>query len=420
MKFFPLLSLMGRTALVALILILGTHSYAQDPTQAPPKEDPKEAARQAKLREQELKRAAALENKRNQIVSQSEKSGVEVRIKDIARFRGVRSNQLVGYGLVIGLEGTGDTKKTPFTANLLTNALKEFGTVFDAASFNPKNIAAVAVTAELPPFASPGNSVDVTVQSVGDARSLQGGFLLQVPLYGMADKIKPILLAQGAVSIGGFNVSSGGSTIQKNHVNIGRVPSGGIVENSVATQFVFNGKMFLELDEGDLTTARRVAAALESGFPDFKPMPVDGGTIELTLPEGRSAISAMSEIEMTTVFADIPALVVVNERTGTITMTGNVRLGPAVIAHGSLQVEIQSEPFVSQPQPFSNGQTVAGTQQTLTATEDKARIGLVVPNTSVSDLARIFQALKVSPRDIIAILQALREQGSLKARIKVQ
>lgn len=353
-------------------------------------------------------------------VRKAELEGVEVRIKDISRFRGVRSNQLVGYGLVIGLEGTGDTRRTPFTATLLSNVLKDFGTFIDPASLNAKNVAAVAITAELPAFAAPGTRLDVTVQSIGDAKSLQGGFLLQAPLYGAADRTKAMAVAQGPVSIGGFNVESGGASVQKNHVNVGRVPDGGIVESSVPTDVVFEGKMYLDLDVADLTTADRLAQKLADKYPDLSPKALDGGTIELRLPPGASPVQIMSEIEATTVFADIPALVVVNERTGTIVVGGNVRLGPAVVAHGSLQVAIQPELVISQPQPFSGGDTVVAQQPNVAAAEDRAKVALVTPNASIGDLARIFQALKLSPRDIIAILQALRDQGSLKARIKVQ
>ncbi len=351
----------------------------------------------------------------------AESQGVEVRIKDIARFRGVRSNQLQGIGVVIGLEGTGDSKKTPFTATLIANAMRKYGTQFDVSQFSPKNVATVTVTSTLPPFASPGNEVDVTVQSIGDAKSLQGGFLLQVPLYGAADSERAYVVAQGALSIGGFNANSGGSSVQKNHLTVGRIPGGGIVENAIATQTVFpGGKMYLELDDADMTTAQRVANKLSEAFPQYGARAVDGGTIELSLPEQVSAVRAMSEIELTTVFADIPAVVVVNERTGTIVMGGNVKLGPAVVAHGSLQVAIQVETSVSQPNPLSNGTTQRVDQSTVEVKEEKAQVALIPPTATVKDLARIFQALRISPRDIIAILQALKEQGSLKARIKVQ
>lgn len=259
------------------------------------------------------------------------------------------------------------------------------------------------------------------MQSIGDAKSLQGGYLLQAPLYGPIDKIKAIAVAQGALSIGGFNFGSNGSSVQKNFTTVGRIPAGAFVEASVPTQVLFDGHLFLELDEADLTTSKRIAEGLGKTFPELLPRAIDGGTIELTLPKGASPVESMSKVELSTVFADIEALVVVNERTGTIAIGGNVRLGPAVIAHGDLQISIQQDLIISQPQPFSKtGETVVAPESTVAAQEARAQVALIPPNTSVNDLAKIFQALKVSPRDIISILQALKEQGSLKARIKVQ
>jgi flagellar P-ring protein precursor FlgI len=346
--------------------------------------------------------------------------GVYVRIKDIARFRGIRSNQLLGYGLIVGLEGTGDTKSTPFTQTLLANAMKGMGTMVDPNQLKVKNVAVVAITAELPPFASPGNTIDVTVQSIGDAKSLQGGSLLQAPLYAASSKETVYAVAQGAISIGGFQAGSGGSSVQKNQLNVGRVPGGAIVENGAPTKFVFDQKMFIELDEPDLTTAQRIATELSKSFPEFTVEPLNGGTIQIDVPAGTPPVSAMSRIEMTKVFADMPTTVVINERTGTIVVGGNIKLGPAMVAKGSLTVRIDSIPFVSQPAPLSGGQTVTGAATVVNATEETASIALMGETATVADLARIFQALKLSPSDIISILQALRDQGALKARIKIQ
>lgn len=346
--------------------------------------------------------------------------GVEVKIKDIARFRGVRSNQLLGYGLVVGLEGTGDTKKTPFTATLLANAMKRFGTMIDPKDIGSKNVATVAITADLPPFTTPGNRIDVTVQSIGDASSLQGGILLQAPLYGAADEVNPIAVAQGSVSLGGFNASQGGASVQKNHVNVGRIPVGGVVERSVPYQMVFeDNTMYLELDDGDITTADRIGNKLQEKFPTFNITAIDGGTIQVKLPKGASSMKAMAMIEGTTVKADIPAVVTVNERTGTITISGNVKLGPAVIARGNLRVTIKVENDISQPNPFGAGQTAPITNTDVTAKESVVQIGVIGANATLNDLAKIFQKLKVSATDMIAILDQLKAQGALKAKIKV-
>ncbi len=366
-----------------------------------------------------MKQAALDEQKWRQEFIKNEKDGVEVRIKDIAKFRGIRSNQLQGIGLVVGLEGTGDTKSTPFTQTLLANALKNWGTQVDPNALKVRNVAVVTITAELPPFAVPGNDIDVTVQSIGDAKSLQGGTLLQAPLYAANSKENVYAVAQGSISIGGFNVGSGGNTVQKNHSTVGRIPEGAIVEMPSPTKFVFDGKLFLELDTQDLTTAQRVATKLSATLPGFVARPLNGGTVEVTLPAGKTPIEAMSDIELTTVFADVPAVVVINERTGTITLGGNVKIGPAVVIKGSLNIRIVKDPVISQPNPFSLGHTVVTEQTTVTAEEDKAQVAIMGPITTVFDIAKLFQALKVTPRDAIAILQDLQTQGALKARIKV-
>ncbi len=357
----------------------------------------------------ERQRAAAIE---------AEAKGIEVRLKDIARFKGVRGNQLRGFGLIVGLEGTGDTRSTPFTTSLLNNAMRNFGVTIDASKLNAKNVATVAITAELPPFAMTGNAIDVTVQSIGDAKSLQGGFLLQAELQGADGQTYAV--AQGPVSIGGFNVASGGNKAQKNHVNVGIVAGGAMVEKTVPTQVVFNGKLTLALDQFDITTAQRAAEAINAKRPAYFARALNGGEIEINLPSGVSEMVALTEIEEVRVLSDVAAVIVINERTGTIAFGGNVKLGPAVIAHGSLNIRIDTEPVISQPPPFSKGETVVTEVANVQAQETRAQIGLVGPTTTVADLAKLLQALDVTPRDLIAILQALSANGSLKARIKVQ
>lgn len=355
-------------------------------------------------------------------IIRSESEGMEVRIKDVARFRGVRANQLFGFGLVVGLAGNGDTKKTPFTATLIANALKDAGTSADPSTFGLKNVAVVSVTAELPPFAMPGNRISVTVQSIGDAKTLQGGTLLPAPLYPAGSKETAYVVAFGDLSIGGFSAEGGGSSVSKNHPTVGVIPEGGFVEASVPTQMVFaDNSMYLELQDADFTTAARLAEKLRQDFPQFQAYALDAGSIRLTLPDGMSVVRAMAEIEAVRFFADSAAIIVINERTGTIVVGGNVKLGPAVIAKGSLNVRIEKETIVSQPNtPLTQGQTVVTNQTTVSAGEDTAQVALVNPATTVADLAKLMQTLKVSPTDMIAILEALRAQGALKARIKVQ
>lgn len=360
-----------------------------------------------------------LDQERRQLIADAEKNGVEVRIKDVARFRGVRANQLQGIGLVVGLSNTGDTKNTPFTANLLANAMKD-KTIIDPKQLKAKNVAVVFVTAELPPFASPGNRIDVTVTSAGDATSLQGGYLLRTPLYGPADSEKAYSVAMGPVSIGGFNVGSNGSLIQKNHTTVGRLTSGGIVEQSVSTSVVFDGKLYLELEDADFTTAQRIAAKLNEVNPAYLAQALDAGTVSFAHVAGKSQVQQIAEVEGLTFFSDTAATIVINENTGTIVMGGNVKIGPAVVAKGSLTIRVEQELLISQPLPFSDGKTVVDNQTYLGAKEQKAQVTMMGPTTTVADLARIFQALKISAQDMIAILQALKAQGALKARIKTQ
>ncbi len=351
----------------------------------------------------------------------AEREGVSVRMKDIGRFRGVRTNQLQGLGVVVGLEGTGDSQQTPMAATLIENAMKRWGTSVDASKFKPKNVAVVMVTAELPPFAAPGNTIDVTVSSFGDAKSLQGGMLLMTPLYGPSDFQNVVAISQGALTIGGYNASAGGASARKNHPNVGRVPGGAIIERSVDTQVLFEGnKLFFELYVPDLTTSQRVATAIKDDLPGYIVKPIDGGTIEITIPDKDEHMLSMMKIEQTLVKADVPAVVVVNERTGTVVIGGNVRLGPAVIAHGSLQVRIEAFPIISQPPPLSGGTTTTAEQNFVTAGEDPVQIGILAPNTTINDLAKILQTLQVSARDIVAILQSLSQAGALKAKIVSQ
>ncbi len=388
----------------------------------PPPPQPQQPSQPTNEKSNEGPHELGLTKEEEKLTEQVEKEGMEVRVKDITRFRGVRSNLLQGYGLVVGLNGTGDTlQNTPVTSVLLSNALKDFGTTINAALLNVKNVAVVSITAALPPFASSGNTVDITVQSLGDAKSLEGGFLLRAPLYAANDHEHAVAVAQGPVSTGGFNIGKGGSSVQKNLTNVGIIASGGIVEQTVPTQLVFGDrKLYLELFDPDLTTAQRIAAAIQNTLPGYFSKPIDGGTIEVNIPFETDAVLAMSNIEAVTVKADLAAVVVINERTGTIVIGANVKLGPAVIAQGGLQIQIQRTPLVSQPNPFGQGKTIVTQQTTVKVKEQTAEVGLIPPNATLSDLAKIFQALKLTPRDIISILQALKEQGSLKARIRVQ
>jgi flagellar P-ring protein precursor FlgI len=410
-------------SILTILLILSLGSFASAQQTAAPVVPVVVSATAAKpvatispAQEKQRQRAT---DQRIQSIVRAEEVGIEVRLKDIARFRGVRSNQLQGIGLLVGLNGTGDTKNTPFTATLLANAMHE-KTIVDITQLKPKNVAVVFVSAELPAFASPGNRIDATVTSAGDATSLQGGYLLRVPLYSAANDSKAYAVAMGPISIGGFNVSAAGSSVQKNHVTVGRLPEMAIVEQSVDTSVVFNGKLFLELNQQDFTTAQRIAEKVNIEYPQYEALALDGGTVQLTLPTGKTEVAAMSELEEIHVFADTPATVVINENTGTIVMGGNVRIGPAVVAKGSLTVRIDQDVIIGQANPFFPNQKAVPTTANVQATEDIAQMTTVGPTTSVADLAMIFGALKVSATDMIAILEALRDQGALKATLRIQ
>ncbi|MGV3614635.1 MAG: flagellar basal body P-ring protein FlgI [Fimbriimonas sp.] len=345
---------------------------------------------------------------------------VTAQLKDIARFRGIRTNTLTGVGLVLGLEGTGDTQRISATRSALTNYLRRSGLDVDAKQLDSKNAALVMVTAELPPFSVNGQKIDVTITSIGDAKSLRNGTLLMTELKAASNPDTVYATASGAVSVGGFSVSQNGNSQIKGFVTVGRIPAGGVVEQGAPTTTVYNGRMYLELDEPDLTTASRIEDAIRKRHPEFRPVAQNGGTIEVVLPEGLTPTAAMARLEKLTVEADTAALIVINEKTGAIVMGGNIKLSPVAFAYGSLSIRVEEQSFVSQPAPFSNGKTEVVKDTQTGAKEDPAKTAVTTANTTVADLAQIFRKLNLSAGDIIAILQALRQQGALKARVVMQ
>lgn len=368
-----------------------------------------------------MKAAQDAAQKRETAIRQAESNGVAVEIAAIGGFRGARSNTIMGYGLVVGLAGTGDSKQVSATSTALANALTRWGTLVDPSKFTSKNIAIVSVTAELPAFAAPGRKIDITVQSIGDAKSLEGGFLLPTPLGTMYDTNLSFAIASGSLSIGGFNSGSNGSSIRKNHATVGRVPDGADIQRGVDTQFVFgDGFLYLDLDQPDFTTAQRVRDQIAKSFPGLGVTAIDAVTIAIKLPNAKDAVDVISQVQKLEVYANTEPTIVINERTGTIVIGGNVKLGPALIAHGSLRVQIDTEFITSQPLPFSQGQTTVTPVSQVNASEQIPQVVVVAPNATLDDLAKIFQAMDVSARDIIAILQALADQGALKARIRIQ
>lgn len=343
------------------------------------------------------------------------------RIKDIARVQGVRSNQLLGYGLVIGLNGTGDSKAAPFMPAAVSNMLERFQMSVPARDIKVKNIAAVMVTAELPPFAKPGSRIDVTVSAIGDARSLQGGMLLMSELQAADGQVYAV--AQGAVSIGGFSVSSGGASAAKNHPTVGRVPGGASVEREAPMTFVRpNNQIDIELLQPDFTTAIRIATAIQKQFPKLEVTAPSPGSVRIQLPEDerQDPVMLVASLEALRVEPDVSAKVVVNERTGTVVINGNARIAPVAIAHGGIQVKISVTPLVSQPNPLGEGQTTIVNKTNVKVEEKTAQVALLNEGASVESLVKALNALGVTPTDLIAILQSLKAAGALHGEIEIQ
>lgn len=345
-----------------------------------------------------------------------------VRIKDIADIKGVRQNQMVGYGLVVGLEGTGDSDDSLFTIQSLSSLLEKMGVTVQPRDIEDvENVAAVMVTADLPPFASLGSRLDVLVSSIGDAENLQGGTLLFTPMRAADGNVYAI--AQGPVSTGGFAVSgNSGDQVQKNFPTVGRVVGGALVEKELHSDFNEKNALTLALKTPDFTTASRVAQAINRAFYNQLARTENAGSIRVTVPENYrgNAVQFVTMIESLGVTPDMVSKVVVNERTGTVIMGENVRIATIAIAHGNLSIQINESQDVSQPLPFSpGGQTVVTPESEIVVQEGKNPIFLVESGVSIGEVVKALNALGVSPRDLIAIFQALRVAGALQAELEI-
>jgi len=344
------------------------------------------------------------------------------RIKDIADIKGVRQNQLVGYGLVVGLKGTGDSDDALFTIQSLASLLEKMGvTVQPDDIADVENVAAVMVTTDLPAFASQGSRIDVLVSSIGDAENLQGGTLLFTPLKGADGSVYAV--AQGPVSTGGFAVSgNSGDEVQKNFPTVGRVVGGALVEKEIHSNFNQKDSLTLALHEPDFTTASRVAQAINRAFYSQLAQTENAGSIQVSVPENYlgNTVQFVTLIESLGVTPDMVSKVVVNERTGTVIMGENVRIATIAIAHGNLSIQIDESQNVSQPLPFSRGgRTVVTPESDIVVQEGKNPIFLVESGVSIGELVKALNALGVSPRDLIAIFQALKAAGALQAELEV-
>ncbi len=341
----------------------------------------------------------------------------EARVKDIASIEGVRDNQLVGYGIVVGLEGTGDSQQTTFPAQTLASTLLRMGVSVPAASIRVQNLAAVFIAATLPPFARPGTKLDVTVSSAGDARSLEGGLLLMTPLYGADGKI--YAQAQGPLVVGGYSVSVNGNTKQYNHPNTARIPFGAMVEHGVPLDLEGKSKFALLLNDADFRTAEAVSQAINHELGRQVAHALDSRQIDLSVSHGEDIPELLAQVESVEVPVFPRAKVVVNERTGTVVIGGTVVLQPVSILHGGLAINVVSQFEVSQPESFSSG-TSQVVQQTQVTARDKPvnRIELK-QGATVDDLVRSLQTIGASARDVISILQAMKSAGALEAEIEV-
>jgi len=366
------------------------------------------------------------------------------RIKDIASIGGIRDNQLIGYGLVVGLAGTGDDVKNGFTRETLSNLLIRQGLSTRDRILTSKNIAAVMVTAQLPPFAKIGSKIDVTVSSLGDAKSLQGGTLLMTPLRGADGEIYAV--AQGGVTVGGFSAAGvSGSSVSKNHTTAGSIANGALIEKELKYDLAGIQRISVNLFQPDFTTATRLAASINGKVNAVEARAVDSGSVLIDMKKSArgDVASLVALIENIEVAVDGPAVVVLNERTGTVVMGENVRISTVAVAHGNLSIQIREEKEVSQPMPFApeaigrneradggdarrggvtmapGGQTVVTPKSEVGVTEEKKGLLVVPRGVTIQDVVRGLNAMGVSPRDLITILQAIKAAGALQADLKI-
>ena len=342
------------------------------------------------------------------------------RVKDLTTIEGVRVNQLVGYGLVVGLNGTGDKSSTRFTAQSVVNMLERLGVHIEGGNVGVKNVAAVIVTADLEPFARAGSRLDILVSSIGDSSSLNGGTLLMTPLKGADGQIYAV--AQGPLLVGGFQVTGeSGSSASKNHPTVGRIPQGATVEKELEYTINDLGRIMITLDKGDFSTASRIVEAVNNNLGGQYAIALDYSTIQLHVPPNYlgDVVGLLAKVEGTTVEPDAVAKVIVDERTGTIVMGSSVRISTCAVAHGSLSIQVKESLEVSQPLPFSEGETVVVPQTDIQVTEQDRRLMMLDPGISLGEVVDALNAIGATPRELIAILQSLKAAGALQARLEI-
>ncbi len=341
------------------------------------------------------------------------------RVKDLVDIKGVQDQKLIGYSLVIGLDGTGDSRRSTMTAQAVRNMLTKMGMNVPDNNLAVRNVASVMVTASVSPFAGIGSAADVTVSSLGDASSLEGGTLLMTPLMGKDNLVYAV--AQGPLSIGGFNVETmSGERYRKNYSLVGRVPNGAVIERGMEAQLIQGQNLEMMLRQPDFTTAVRIAEAINNQVGSSAANAVDPGRVNVQVTDPAQVMSLVAQIEGIEVDADQEARVVINERTGTVVVGQDVHLMPTAVAHGNLTIKISSSPYVSQPPAFSGGSTVVVPQtRTQVIEEQGASVAVMDDVANVEELASMLNSLQVSPRDIIAIFQALKTAGALQAKLVI-
>lgn len=338
------------------------------------------------------------------------------RIEELCDVQGVRPNQLIGYGLVVGLTGTGDSGQARFTVQSTAAMLRRLGATIDPSAIQTKNAAAVMVTATLPAYGNPGTRVDVLVSSLGNAKSIEGGTLLQTPLLGADRKVYAV--AQGALLVGGFSAEGAGNSVRKNYPTVGRVPMGAIVERRAPTPSVKAGAIMLQLRTPSFITANRIVQAINTELGTSAARALDSGTVELRA--GSDVVGMLARVQAIDVDANTPARIVIDERTGTIVVGAGVRISEVAIAQGGLTVEITRTPLVSQPNPLTRGDTRVVEETKLTAKEQGGSVHLVPASASLAEVVKALNAMGAQPRNLIAIFEALRASGALQAEIEVQ
>lgn len=342
------------------------------------------------------------------------------RIKELASIQGVRDNQLIGYGLVVGLDGSGDqTTQTPFTVQSIVSMLAQLGVSLPpGTSLQLKNVAAVMVTATLPPFARAGQTIDITASSMGNAKSLRGGTLLMTPLKGADGQV--YAMAQGNVLVSGAGAAAGGAKVQVNHLSVGRIPGGATVERAVPTMLGQGEYIYLELNTTDFTTATRVANTINENFTPDTAAAQDARMIRVRAPEGSARVSFLAQVENLMVEpAQGMARVIINARTGSVVMNQAVSLDNCAISHGNLTVVINTETVVSQPAPLSKGKTTKTEKTTIDIQADKGNVVVLKKGVSLSDVVKALNSIGATPQDLLAILQAMKSAGALRAELEI-